>query len=169
MTPVVLEAQVRHPLEPAQGLGAPGGQAGGRAEARAEAVAERAPAGALPALGGLGRRRDRRGEAAARVMRAGELAEQCVEARPLLGGERGEELVLDSLAIARSRWSCFLPAGVMLTTCRRRSCGSRCRTIRSRSSSPSSTATRRLGSTSSASAIVPWVSLALSASIARTL
>ena len=46
----------------------------------------------------------------------------------------------------------------MLTMWRRRSSGSRCRAISPRSSSPSRSATSRLGSRASAAAIVAWVS-----------
>src|SRR5207247_173672 len=61
----LLETEVRHALEPSQGVGAAGSEARGSVEARANRLAARAPAGAVPALALIGRRRDRRSEAAA--------------------------------------------------------------------------------------------------------
>ena len=80
-----------------------------------------------------------------------EADEQLVEELALLGVERCEDTRPRAPGSARgAARSSRLPAGVMLTTWRRRSSGSRCRTINSRSSSPSRSATRRLGSRASA-------------------
>src|SRR5436190_15176232 len=93
----LLETEVRHALEPSQGVGAAGSKARGGAEARAGRLAPPASPGAVPPLALIGRRRDRRSEAAAWVVRAGELAEQRVEGRSLLGRQRAEELRLELL------------------------------------------------------------------------